>query len=193
MPGRGKQKVMVSFSSRLSIITFSALSIWSLSNTFERYRSSLNASSVYIVLPSVFQELQLAISFSIAAILPCFRLLFQSSDEVRVYSTEAVPREEEQKTSQSVSFGLESVRNDHSSHGNNVPRSGLFHSDQLPKAQAEHDRVEKKSDRSASSSSDDGIRPASSRATASPEATRRSESSASPSETTKNSRTPFVL
>jgi hypothetical protein len=76
-----KIKVQLSFFSRLAVIVFSILTVWALS----RARMSTLPNTT-IALPVVFGQLELCMSLSIATILPCFRLLFQSSEREAIGS-----------------------------------------------------------------------------------------------------------
>lgn len=85
----GKFKVMLSFSCRIIPIAFSALCIWSISRAVLNPTGATNGSAgpltgptTAVIIPSMFQQFELMLSMSIAAILPCFRLLFQVCEDV---------------------------------------------------------------------------------------------------------------
>jgi hypothetical protein len=88
MQAYSKIKVQLSFFSRLTVIVFSILTVWALSHM--RMSAVPNTT---IALPTVFGQLELCMSISIAAMLPCFRLLFQSSEREAVGS-QAFPGDE---------------------------------------------------------------------------------------------------
>jgi hypothetical protein len=71
-----KIKVQLSFLSLLLVIIFSCLIMWAL--TRMRLSSSPNTT---VVLPTLFLQLELCLSISIASLIPCFRILFQSSEK----------------------------------------------------------------------------------------------------------------
>jgi hypothetical protein len=98
-----KIKVESSFFSRLVVILFSILTIWAISHT--RPSSTPNTS---MVLPTMFGQLEVCLSVSIAAILPCFRLVFQSSE--RILTASQTLHGDGIKVPDS--FGLDSVRTD---------------------------------------------------------------------------------
>ncbi|TID23972.1 ATP-dependent DNA helicase II subunit 2 [Venturia nashicola] len=107
-----KMKVQASFFSRLSNVLFSSLTIWSLS----RLKFSGRPSTT-IVLPIVFGQLEVCVSLSIASILPCFRIIFQSSEKVPTgfsnsggYNSEPKPGIESHGTQSGDSFHLGSVK-----------------------------------------------------------------------------------
>jgi hypothetical protein len=79
MQARRKIKVQLSFFSRLLIIVFSGLTMWALTRI--RVASTPNTT---IALPALFGQLELCASISIASILPCFRILFQSSEKLPI-------------------------------------------------------------------------------------------------------------
>lgn len=113
-----KIKVQASFFSRLSNVLFSSLTIWSVSRLHFTGRPS-----TLIVLPIVFGQLEVCVSLSIASILPCFRIIFQSSEKVpnefstNGYHSEPKPDLESPLESPlQDSFGLGSV-NTHSASG----------------------------------------------------------------------------
>ncbi|KAF2432011.1 hypothetical protein EJ08DRAFT_695813 [Tothia fuscella] len=96
-----KIKVQMSFCSRILVITFWCLMLWSI------IRAPLDPMpKTAVVLPIVFGQTQLCLSIAIAAILPCFRILFQSSEVLRTEST-GYPRDEESKNQ--GSYGMDSV------------------------------------------------------------------------------------
>jgi hypothetical protein len=74
-----KIKVQLSFFSRLLVIVFSCLTMWALT----RIHTSSSPNTT-IALPALFGQLELCMSISIAAILPCYRILFQSSDKLSI-------------------------------------------------------------------------------------------------------------
>ena len=84
MSGGRKFKVTVSFSSRFGVIALSCLTIWALSRILRNNVQALKYPTTAIVLPSIFQQVQLFLSFAFSSILPCIRYLFQSSDVERV-------------------------------------------------------------------------------------------------------------
>lgn len=84
-----KMKVQASFFSRLLNVLFSGLTIWSLSRITFSGRPSTDT-----VLPIIFGQLEICVSLSIASILPCFRIIFQSSEKVPTgFSTNGYPSE----------------------------------------------------------------------------------------------------
>ncbi|KAE9988424.1 hypothetical protein EG328_011184 [Venturia inaequalis] len=89
MATKYKIKVQASFFSRLSNVLFSSLGIWSLGRIKFTGRPSTD-----VVLPIIFGQLEVCVSLSIASILPCFRIIFQSSEKVPTgFSTTSYPNE----------------------------------------------------------------------------------------------------
>lgn len=118
-----KIKVQASFFSRLSNVLFSSLTIWSVSRL-----KFTGRPSTLIVLPIVFGQLEVCVSLSIASILPCFRIIFQSSEKIPAglsnngYHSEPKPDLDSSLESQiQDSFGLGSVST-HSASGT-LPRT----------------------------------------------------------------------
>lgn len=113
----GKFKVMLSFSTRLLEIAFSILSIWAISFAVTDPTRATNASSgpltgptTAIITPSIFQQFELTLSICIAAILPCFRLLFQVCEEMDMPTQRGAEEPHntvDSKTSHFASFGME--------------------------------------------------------------------------------------
>ncbi|QDS74105.1 hypothetical protein FKW77_009728 [Venturia effusa] len=125
MPRAGKLKVQASFFSRLSNVLFSSLTIWSISRLELPSRST-----TLIALPVVLGQLDICVSLSIASVLPCFRIIFQSSEKIptefstNAYQSEPKPdRESSLRSPVQDSFGLGSV---------NHLASGTFPSAQIP-------------------------------------------------------------
>jgi hypothetical protein len=109
-----KIKVQASFFSRLAVVLFCSLVIWAISNM--RFTGQ---PSTAVVLPIVFGQLEVCVSLCIASILPCFRIIFQSSEKVPTgfstngYNNEPKP---ESDSPHQESFGLGGV-NSHSASG----------------------------------------------------------------------------
>jgi len=83
-----KFKVMLSFSMRFLIIIFSILGIWAIGYGVTNPTGATNASSLpltepttAIIIPTIFQQFELTLSVSHAAIMPCFRLLFRVCED----------------------------------------------------------------------------------------------------------------
>jgi hypothetical protein len=108
-----KIKVQASFFSRLAVVLFSSLTLRAIS----RFHLTGKPSTA-VVLPIVFGQLEVCISLCIASILPCFRIIFQSSEKVPTgfsaneYSHEPKP---ESVSPHRDSFGLGSVNSHHAS------------------------------------------------------------------------------
>lgn len=78
-----KSKVLITFAARLLVLVFSALVIWAAS----RVRQS-GEFTTSIVLLIIFLQLELGLSICICAIIPSFRIIFQSSELVPAESEE---------------------------------------------------------------------------------------------------------
>lgn len=158
-----KVKVQASFCSRLIVVLFSGLTIWAIS----RIHSSVQPNTT-VVLPIVFAQLEVSVSLCIASIIPCFRVIFQSSEMVPARSSTNGHHSEPKPDSESHqdSFGLGSV-NTHLASGT-LPRT-------------------KKPDHSPASSQDTGI------AHSTHSTDRFSSSSIAPSGATGLSQKPLVI
>lgn len=115
-----KFKVMLSFSTRLFAIAFSILSVWAISFAVTDPTKATNGSAgpltgptTAVVIPSIFQQFELMLSICVAAILPCFRLIFQVCEEDDgTMVTQRGPDNDQHNTqdskhSQVASFGME--------------------------------------------------------------------------------------
>ncbi|KIW01232.1 uncharacterized protein PV09_07275 [Verruconis gallopava] len=76
-----KAKVLATFSARSLMVLFAGLIVWSATRIRETGKLSTS-----IVLPVVLLQLQLGLSLCICAIVPCFRMIFQSTDIVSTTS-----------------------------------------------------------------------------------------------------------
>lgn len=97
MHKKRKAKVLMTFSSRMTVMLFSGLIIWAATKIKET-----GSYSTSITLPVVLLQLQLGLSIIICAVIPCFRMIFQSSDMIIASSAE---------------ISRESKRENHTSHG----------------------------------------------------------------------------
>lgn len=104
-----KAKVLFSFSSRLIVATFSATALWAITHV-----AHTGVYSTSVVLPFILLQLELCFSLCIAAIIPCFRLIFQSSEKVNTNTT-IYEREKRKEESDSVGerpYSLQNVQDD---------------------------------------------------------------------------------
>ena len=105
MKRKRKTKVLLTFSSRALIILFAALIIWAATRVLDTGNFTTS-----ITLPVILLQLELGLSIIICAIIPCFRMIFQSSDVI-LSSAEASretkrPRDSHQQNSQQLrSYG----------------------------------------------------------------------------------------
>jgi hypothetical protein len=83
MGQKRKLKVLMTFSARSLIMLFAGLTIWA--PTRVRETGEFTTSIVLLI---VFLQLELGLSLCICAIIPCFRMIFQSSDIVLTDSAE---------------------------------------------------------------------------------------------------------
>ena len=120
MESNSKFKVILSFCSRFSVIVFSLLTIWALSRILGQ-PSRLQQPTTEIVLPTMFQQLELTLSFSIASILPCFRLLFQTFEDDLIDVENSQVAYNGSSITHMASIGMESVHGE--SNASDFPRS----------------------------------------------------------------------
>lgn len=105
MNRKRKTKVLMTFSSRAFVMLFSCLIIWAATKIRE-----IGSFTTSITLPVILLQLQLGLSIIICAVIPSFRMIFQSSDIV-LSSAEASretkrPRDSHQQNSQQLrSYG----------------------------------------------------------------------------------------
>jgi hypothetical protein len=77
MSRKRKAKVLATFSARVTMIVFAGLVIWSATRIKETGKYSTS-----VVLTVIILQLELGLSLVICAVIPCFRMIFQSSDIV---------------------------------------------------------------------------------------------------------------
>ncbi|KAF2403698.1 hypothetical protein EJ06DRAFT_288811 [Trichodelitschia bisporula] len=77
MERQSKYKVILSFSSRIVVIVFAVLAMWRLAHFLFRQDRDPSTRAIN---PAIFHQFELMCSVCIASIVPCFRLLFQSSE-----------------------------------------------------------------------------------------------------------------
>lgn len=83
MKPKRKAKVLTTFSSRTLVIIFSGLIIWAATRVDETGEYSTSIALLVVLL-----QCQLGLSLIICAVIPCFRMIFQSSDMIITSSAE---------------------------------------------------------------------------------------------------------
>ena len=118
-------KLSMSFGSRILLIPFSSLTIWALSTIIRNNAESLKHPTTAIVLPSIFQQVELTLSFAISSMLPCLSHLFNSSDMETTHisrgnashsartRSDALSRKTEQESWRELSAGLSTMEDEY--------------------------------------------------------------------------------
>lgn len=104
MSTKRKAKVIMTFSSRALVMLFACLIIWAATRI--RETGSFTTS---ITLPVILLQLELGLSLIICAVIPCFRMIFQSSDMILTHSAEVSRETKQARESNSGSNRLRSL------------------------------------------------------------------------------------